>query len=129
MDTKRKSKYGNIIWIDEEYDYKGFNKNNDETDFADIWDNGEDDLIDYSDLSGYEFENDDDVEVDEETEARWEAIEKLQGTIEYGKCIYCGLEKGMHFNKDWFFCKTCHDCVPAEVYYQWYAGFDVFMTK
>lgn len=117
---------GKIIWVD---------ANSESLDDADIctdeyeeiWDNGEDDLIDYSDLSGYEFEELE--EIDEETEARWDAIDRLSGTIEYGECLYCGKEKGMHFKNGFFFCKTCHDFIPAEVYYQWYAGFDVYLDK
>lgn len=96
-----------------------------------VWLKAKEELSDdadiYADLFDCDFNKS--VEVDEDTQKRWNAIEKLDGTIEYGECLYCGKEKGMHFNKGWFFCKTCHDCVPAEVYYQWYAGFDVYLER
>lgn len=118
-------KRGNIIRIDR----REFNQATPDADiskdeYKDIWDNGEDDLIDYSELDGYEFENDEDV--DEETEARWAAIDRLKGTIQDGDCLYCGKQNGMHYVKGYYCCKTCHDLVPEEVYLQWYAGFDVY---
>lgn len=119
-------RHGEIIWINHR-DVELADADIPNDTYEEIWDNGEDDGIDYSDLSGYEF--DDIVEVDQETEARWDAVSRLEGTIKYGECIFCGKERGMHFNKGWFFCKTCHDCIPAEVYYQWYAGFDVYIEK
>lgn len=64
----------------------------------------------------------------ENNSERWNAIEKLKGTIEYGECMFCNKERGMHFSHGFFFCKDCHDFVPEEMYYQWYAGFDVYMS-
>lgn len=118
--------HGKVIWIDRR-DIELTDADIPDDDYNDIWDNGEDDGIDYSELDGYEFEELE--EIDEETEARWDAIDKLAGTIEYGDCMYCGGKDGMHFFKEHFFCKTCHDFIPAEVYYQWYAGFDVYLEK
>lgn len=118
--------HGKVIWLTR-HDFKLSDADISKDEYEDIWDNGEDDGIDYSELDGYEFEELE--EVDEETEARWDAVAKLDGTIEYGECLYCGKENGMHFHKGFFFCKTCHDFVPAEVYYQWYSGFDVYLER
>lgn len=115
-------KKGEIIWLESNKFLEDDADICDEA-YEEIWTKDSDKIeIDMS-----EFEEI--TEVDEETEARWEAIDRLSGTIEYGECLYCGLANGMHFNKGWFFCKTCHDCVPAEVYYQWYAGFDVYLER
>lgn len=119
-------KHGKVIWIDRR-DIELTDADISKDEYEDIWDNGEDDLVDYSELDGLEFEELE--EVDEETEARWDAVDRLEGQVTEGECLYCGKPNGMKFFKGFFFCQTCHDSVPAEVYYQWYAGFDVYMEK
>lgn len=64
-----------------------------------------------------------------ETSERFKAIDRLKGTIEYDECLFCGKKQGMHFSHGFFFCKDCHDFVPEDLYYQWYAGYDVYMSQ
>lgn len=132
-------KYGKVIemleMVEEVLDDLSFL---DEEDPNDIWDNGEDDGIDYSDLAGLEYEDETfepiepiEPEVDEaDMEARWDAIDRLQGKVKKGKCIYCGKRNGMRLNNiGTYACKYCHMDVHHEVYLQWYAGFDVYFKK
>lgn len=93
----------------------GFGKK-DEYDY--IYDNGDDDDIDYSELDGYEFE-DSEEDVDE-------AIDRLRGTIGRGDCLYCNAKNGMKY--DGFICFVCSECgnsVHEDAYYRWAAGYPV----
>ena len=91
----------------------GFGKSKDE--YNDIYDNGDDDGIDYSELDGYEFE-----------ESIDEAIDRLRGTIGRGDCLYCNAKNGMKY--DGFICFICSECgnsVHEDTYYRWAAGYPV----
>ena len=79
-----------VIWLTR-HDFELSDADISKDEYEDIWNNGEDDGIDYSELDGYEFEKLE--EVDEETEARWDAVAKLEGTIEYGECSYIVTKK------------------------------------
>jgi len=88
--------------------------------WKDIFDNGDDDGIDYSDL-GDEWDDEDD---DEELAVE-QAIERLKGTIKDGDCMFCGSKGTAHYDGNFFFCKECHYVVEEDFYYRWYAGFPV----
>lgn len=138
-------KYGKVIEVLEMIADVCDDLSFDEEDTNDIWDNGEDDGIDYSDLAGYEYEDDfeerqrarDEMEepeeeepLDDDTIARWDAIDRLQGKVKKGDCIFCGKRNGMRLNNiGTYACKYCHMDVHHEVYLQWYAGFDVYFKK
>ena len=88
----------------------------DDDDRNDIFDNGEDDGIDYSDLDEYD-----------EEEAIEEEIAPLRGTIEVGDCIMCGAKLSAVFNKECncFYCSECHYAVDEDFYLMWLKGFHV----
>lgn len=132
---KMKRKYGKIIEVVEMAADILDDLRFDEDKYEDVWDNGEDDGIDYSDLAGYEYEDESigdyvDPEEDADISARWDAIDRLRGKVKKGKCIFCGKRNGMHLTPMGnYACQYCHDTVPDEVYLQWYAGFDVYFTE
>lgn len=70
-------------------------------------DNGDDREFDYSDLSGYE------PEFDEE-----EAIEKARGEVDVGPCMYCDGE--MENDGSLFVCTSCGMTASENEYLRWY---------
>ena len=87
-----------------------FSKKKDEYDY--IYDNGDDDGIDYSEP----VENDDPEE----------AVDRIRGTIGQGDCLYCNAKNGMKY--DGFICFICSECgmsVHEDIYYRWAAGYPV----
>lgn len=94
----------------------GFGKKKDEYDEIygdDIFDNGDDDGIDYSELDQYEFEEDVD-----------NIINKMRGTIQEGDCLYCNAKNAMKYDGSiCFICSKCNWSAHEDVYYTWVAGY------
>lgn len=77
-----------------------------------IYDNGDDNNVDYSDL--------------DENEDPEEAIDRLRGTIGRGDCLYCGAKDAMTY--EGYVCFICSECgrsTHEDIYYRWAAGYPV----
>ena len=87
-------------------------KTNEYDEYNDIYDNGDDNGIDYSELD----ENDDPEEI----------IDSIRGTVTRGDCILCNAKNAMTY--DGFICFICSECgnsVHEDTYYRWIAGYPV----
>lgn len=79
--------------------------------YNDIFDNGEENGIDYSELGDYEFEDD-----------REEELESVRG-ISSGECYRYSCSGTMTLQDDsYFICDCCNTIVDAELYYGWLIG-------
>lgn len=80
--------------------------------YEEIYDNGDDNGIDYSDL--------------DENEDPEEAIEEIRGTIESGDCIYCNGRNTMKYDGSiCFVCSKCRRSTHEDIYYRWVAGYSI----
>lgn len=89
----------------------------------DIYDNGDDDGIDYSEVDGYE-EDDSGDEIEERAE-----LLKSDG-VTTGDCPYCGASNTMHY--DGYICFICSECkwsMHEKDYYYWLAGGQIEMDE
>ena len=83
----------------------------------DIFDNGDDEGIDYSELDQYEFEA-----TEEEIE---EAINQIKNSgITSGDCFYCRGKNTMKYDGCICFnCTKCGGSIHEDDYYRWAAGY------
>jgi len=79
-----------------------------------IFDNGDDDEIDYSELDGYEF-----------TEDEYEIIERMRDEVTGGDCLYCDARDSMEHDGDCFICSVCGKSVHEDVYFAWAGGIPI----
>ena len=80
-----------------------------------IFDNGDDNGIDYSEL----YEGEEEIDYDE-------IIGRMKGTVQSGDCMYCGAKNAMKYEGDiCFVCDKCGMSTHEDSYYLWLSGIDI----
>ncbi len=85
-----------------------------DNDYDDIFDNGDDSGIDYSELDGCEFEEDE-----------YDIIERMRDEVAGGDCLYCNARDSMVHDGERFVCSVCGKSVCEDVYFAWAGGIPV----